>query len=86
MDKDNFDIISKWLIKGFPEYFFGNDKELYRFPHKSGRNHYGLLKIKKQTHNRWLIKGKFWSEIQLQDKIYLNPKPEIMIRNEDLPF
>ena len=86
MEKDNFDIISKWLIKGFHEYFFGNDGELYRFPHKSGRNNYGLLKIKKQPHNRWLIKGKFWSERQLQDKIYLNENPDIMIRNEDLPF
>lgn len=87
MNKDNFDIISKWLIKGFPDYCFGSDKELYRFPHKSGRNNYGLLKVKKQPHNRWLIHGKFWSENQLADKIYLNPNPEVIISSlNDCPF
>ena len=86
MEQDNFDIISKWLIKGFPDYCFGNDKELYRFPHKSGRNYYGLLKVKKQPHNRWLIKGRFWSERQLQDKIYLNPEPKVLISKKDYPF
>jgi hypothetical protein len=87
MKQDNFDIISKWLINGFPDYCFGSDKELYRFPHKSGRNHYGLLKVKKQPHNRWLIHGKFWSENQLADKIYLNPNPEVLISSlNDCPF
>ena len=87
MNKENIDIISKWLIKGFPEYCFGSDGELYRFPHKSGRNHYGLLKVKKQPHKRWLIHGKFWSENQLANKIYLNPKPEILIsKKEYCPF
>jgi hypothetical protein len=86
MKQGNFDIISKWLIKGFPEYCFGNDKELYRIPHQSGPNHYGLRKISKQKHNRWLILGKFWSERQLKDNIYLNPNPEILIKYKDLPF
>jgi hypothetical protein len=86
MKQDNFDIISKWLIKGFPDYCFGSDKELYRFPHKSGRNNYGLLKVKKQPHNRWVINGKFWSEKQLVQKLYLNPNPEILISKEEKPF
>ena len=86
MKQDNFDIISKWLIKGFPEYFFGADKNLYRFPHKSGRNHYGLLKVKKQPHKRWLMHGKFWSENQLSDKTYLNPNPQVIVKGEQMPF
>ena len=86
MSKDNFDIISKWLIKGFPGYCFGSDNELYRFPHKSGTNHYGLLKVKKQPHKRWLIHGKFWSQRQLKSKIYLNQNPEIIVKVEQMPF
>ena len=86
MKADNFDIISKWLIKGFPEYCFGSDKELYKFPFKSARNHYGLNRVKKQPHNRWLLNGKFWSEKQLLPKLYLNPNPEILIKNEEMPF
>lgn len=86
MNQENIDIISKWFIRGFPEYCFGSDKELYRLPHKSGRNHYGLRKVKKQPHNRWLIHGKFWSENQLADKIYLNPEPQILVYLNDTPF
>lgn len=89
MNQDNFDIISRWLIKGFQGYCFGSDKELYRLPYKSknGRNHYGLLKVKKQVHNRWLIHGKMWSERQLADKIYLNPNPQVIIESlNDCPF
>jgi hypothetical protein len=86
MKQNNIDIISKWLIKGFPDYCFGSDKELYRFPYKSGKNHYGLLQVKKQPHNRWLIHGKFWSERQLLDKIYLNPNPDALIKSEEMPF
>lgn len=86
MKQEKNDIISKWLIRGFSEYCFGDDGELYRFPFKSGRNYYGLNKIKKQVHNRWLIHGKFWSEKQLKSKIYLNPNPEILIACNDMPF
>ena len=86
MGQKNIHIISKWRIKGFPDYCFGSDNELYRFPFKSGKNHYSLRQIKRQPHNRWLINGKFWSERQLADKIYLNPNPEIIVKNTDMPF
>lgn len=86
MNQEKIDILSKWLIRGFPEYCFGSDKELYRLPHNSGRNNYGLRKVKKQPHNRWLIHGKFWSENQLADKIYLNPEPQILVSLNDCPF
>ena len=86
MKQENIDISSKWLIRGFPDYCFGSDKELYRFPFNSGKNNYSLRKIKRQPHNRWLINGKFWSEKQLSDKIYLNPNPEIIIKNTNMPF
>ncbi|HEY4756077.1 MAG TPA: hypothetical protein VIH28_08490 [Ignavibacteriaceae bacterium] len=86
MNQDNFDIISKWLIKGFPQYCFGSDNELYRFPYKTGKNYYSIRKVKKQVHNRWLIHGKFWSERQLKGKLYLNPDPEIIVKGEEMPF
>lgn len=86
MKQEKNDIISKWLIKGFEGYCFGSDKELYRLPFKSGLKYYGLRKIKKQVHNRWLINRKFWSERKLQPKIYLNPKPEVLIKVNETPF
>lgn len=79
-------IFSKWLINGFSYYCFGSDKELYRLPFKSGRNYFGLRKLKKQPKNRWKINGKWWSEKQLKSKIYLNPNPEILVSLNDMPF
>lgn len=83
---DKIGIFSKWLINGFTDYCFGSDKELYKLPFKSGKNNYGLRKIKKQYPNRWRIQGKWWSENQLQSKIYLNPTPGILIEFTDTPF
>lgn len=84
---DKSGIFSKWLINGFPDYCFGSDKELYRLPFKSGRNYFGLRRLKKQPKNRWKINGKWWSEKQLKSKIYLNPNSELIVSNEkDLPF
>lgn len=82
----NHDIFSKWLITGFTDYCFGSDKELYRLPFKSGRNYFGLRRLKKQNPNRWKIDKKWWSQRQLEDKIYLNPNPEIIVKNQDMPF
>lgn len=82
----NKDIFSKWIMKGFDDYVFGSDKELYRLPFKSGRNHFGLRKLKKQNPNRWKINGKWWSEKQLISKIELNPNPEILIKSDEKPF
>jgi hypothetical protein len=83
---DNNGIFSKWLIQGIEGYCFGSDKELYKLPFKSGRNHFGLRKIKKQYPNRWKLNGNWWSEKQLQGKIYLNPNPEKIIDCNDMPF
>jgi hypothetical protein len=84
MDKNG--ITSKWLIRVLPGYCFGSDKELYRFPFKSGRNNFGLRKLKKQQKNRWMIGSKWWSERQLKQHIYLNPNPEVLIKSDDMPF
>jgi hypothetical protein len=83
---NNNGIYSKWLIKGIPNYCFGSDKEVYKLPFKSGRNYFGLRKLKKQHPNRWRINDEWWSERQLKDKIYLNPNPEILVHCEDQPF
>jgi hypothetical protein len=84
MDKSS--ITSKWLIRGLEGYCFGSDKELYRLPFKSGRNHFGLRKLKKQYPYRWRINNQWWSQNQLADKIYLNPNPEILVGDKDSPF
>jgi hypothetical protein len=80
------DITDKWLIRGLDNYFFGNDKNLYKKPCKSGRNYYGLKKLKKQTHNRYYINGKLVSEKQLRSKIIINLQPQVWITKNDMPF
>lgn len=84
MDKNG--IFSKWLISGIDGYCFGSDKELYRLPFQSGKNYFGLRKLKKQYPNRWKINNKWWSERQLKLKIYLNPNPETLIQDKEMPF
>lgn len=87
MEQEKIGIVSKWLIYGVEGFCFGSDKELYRLPFKSGRNHFGLRQLKKQPGNRWKINGIWYSERQLKSKIYLNPNPEILIEcNSDCPF
>ena len=79
-------IFSKWIIEGLPGFVVGLDKELYRLPFKSGRNHFGLRKIKVQNPNKYKIDRRWWSKSQLKNKVYLNPSPEILIENTDMPF
>lgn len=84
--EDKFNITSAYLIRGFPEYFFTANMTLYRYPHNSGGKDYGLLKIKKQRHNRWLLKNNFYSERQLHHKIYMNPNPRVIVHVKNNPF
>ena len=73
-------VYSKWLIKGIEGFCFGSDHNLYRLPYESFNRWKALRLIKKQVHNRYKINGKWWSENQLRDKIYLNPDPEIIVK------
>lgn len=80
-------IVSKWVIDGLPEFVIGSDREIYRLPFKSGRNHYEVRYIKKQKGNRWKLNSTWWSEKQLRPKLILNPSPEVLIMPEpDYPF
>ncbi len=57
-------IIRLWDIDGFPNYFFGNDKKLYRFDSR------GQLKKNKRivigTTQGYILKSKFYSLTQLR--------------------
>jgi hypothetical protein len=79
-------VTDKWLIRGLDNYFFGSDKNLYRKPYKSGRNHYGIRRLSKHKHDRYYIEGKLISEKQLRSKVILNPSPKVWIDNHDMPF
>ena len=79
-------MFSKWRIKGLEDYVFGEDKNLYRLSFKSGRNHYGVRKIKKQYPNRYKINKSWWSEKQLRNKIYDDPEPIELFKDKDMPF
>ena len=85
-DKENNGIFSKWLITGFEEYCFGSDGNLYKLPYESFKRWKSLRLIKKQKHDRYKINGKWWSQKQLRDKIYLNPNPEQIIKGVEMPF
>jgi hypothetical protein len=88
MKQDKNGITSKWLITGIDGFCFGSDGNLYKFPFRSGKNYYGLNRISEDRKNRrYRINGIWWSKKQLQGKLYLNPKPEVIIKPEkDCPF
>lgn len=78
-------INSKYLIEGIEGFFFGSDGHLYKFPFVSGKRFIGLKKISMDKENqRYRMNGKWWSKKQLQGKLYLNPKPEIINEIIDL--
>ncbi len=57
-------IIRSWDIDGFPNYFFGHDKKLYRFDTR------GQVKTNKRvvigTTQGYILKRKFYSLLQLR--------------------
>lgn len=57
-------IIRQWNIEGFPNYFFGQDKNLYRFDSR------GQIKRNKRivigTTQGYVLKRKFYSLTQLR--------------------
>lgn len=82
MDKTK-GVFSKHLIQGIEGFCIGSDKNLYKFPFQSGKNYYGLKRISEdQKNNRFRINGKWWSKKQLKNKLYLNPKPEIILEKD----
>lgn len=62
-----------WDIEGYPNYFFGHDKRLYRF------NSRGQVRINKRivigTTQGYILKSKFFSLEQLRARI-LRHKPQ----------
>ena len=87
-------MVSKWLIdlKGFENYVFGEDKELYRLPFSDSKGRtYSLKKVAKcPIKKRWIfcVNGKVEkrSEGQLRPHLILDLKPILLIKEEILPF
>ena len=57
-------IVRQWDIEGFPMYFFGADKQLYRI---DSRGHFIINRrlVKRYTHG-YILKSKFYSLAQLR--------------------
>ena len=57
-------IVRQWNIEGFPFYFFGADKQLYRI---DSRGHFIINRrlVKRYTHG-YILKSKFYSLAQLR--------------------
>lgn len=60
----NFLIVPKWAVEGFPDYFFGADKQLYRYDSR------GVIRKNKRlvVHytQGYCLKGRFYSLTQLR--------------------
>lgn len=77
---------SKWKIKGYQGFCFGEDRKLYRLPYENKKRYYGIRELKKQYPARYKINGKWVSERQLKDKIYLDPEPVELFKTKNLPL
>ena len=79
-------MFSKWKIKGIEGYVFGEDKKLYKLPFTKGLRAYGLREIKKQYPSRYKIHEEWLSELQMKNRLYLDPEPIELIKSNQLPF
>lgn len=77
---------SKWRIKGIDNYVYGEDKKLYKLPYEKDKRGYGLRQIKKQYPNRYRINNQWYSERQLEDKLYLDPNPIVLVETKETPW
>ena len=65
-------MVAKWRIKGIENYYFGEDKKLYRLAYTDKAGHARAIKeVKKQHPNRYRLNGVWWSERQLRNKLEL---------------
>lgn len=82
----NCDMFSKWRIKGFDNYVFGDDNKLYRLPYTKDKRSYSIREIKKQYPSRYRINNEWYSERQFKPLIYLDPEPIELFKIKDFPF
>lgn len=77
---------SKWKIKGINNYLFGEDKKLYRLPYTKENKSYSLREIKLQDKKRYRINNQWWSQRQLEPKLYLDENPQVLFYTESMTF
>ena len=81
-------MFTKWIIdidslRGF---VISENGEVYKKPFTSNGKSYGWRKIKKQSKNRWVLNGDYWSENQLREHLILDENPIEIYKTDDLPF
>jgi hypothetical protein len=83
-------MFSKWIIKDFPDYVFGEDKKLYRLPQFKNKKYFELREIKKQDKNRYRMQSngvyKWVSINKLKQLVYIDKNPIKLYEIEQNPF
>lgn len=73
-----------WDIDGYPNYFFGHDKRLYRFDSR------GQVRINKRiiigTTQGYILKSKFFSLEQLRTRLLRHRPPELSSTDHPVDF
>lgn len=60
-------VIPKWYLEGFPNYFIGEDKQLYRVIRSEGTDSLQLKKLCMQRYTKgYYFSGKFYSLAKLR--------------------
>jgi hypothetical protein len=66
-----FMVIPKWYLEGFPNYFIGEDKQLYRVIRSDGTDSFQLKKLCMQRYTKgYYFSGKFYSLAKLRPLLY----------------
>ncbi|PWK15751.1 hypothetical protein LV89_04961 [Arcicella aurantiaca] len=66
-----FMLTPTWYLKGFPNYFIGEDKQLYRVIRSEGTDSLQLKKLCMQRYTKgYYFSGKFYSLVKLRPLLY----------------
>lgn len=68
-----------WYLKGFPNYFIGDDKQLYRVIRSEETDSFQLKKLCMQRYTKgYYFSGKFYSLAKLRPLLYRVEKTPIL--------
>lgn len=73
-------VTAKWYIEGFPNYFIGEDNQLYRLIRSQGMDSFQLKKLCMQRYTKgYYFSGKFYSLAKLRPLLYRTHAPPLFI-------
>lgn len=74
-----FMVKATWYLEGFPNYFIGEDKQLYRVIRSHGTDSFQLKKLCMQRYTKgYYFSGKFYSLAKLRTLLYRSDKKPLL--------